>query len=94
MLAGDERKRYSQSRFPKQSPAAYREVVNEAARVFAQLPIENALSSPLQQQQLIKGLEDVNAGLVDGTHNCPACVDNVAHRPHHNSCSSSIKACI
>ncbi len=76
------------------SPAAYREVVNEAARVFAQLPIEDALSSPLQQQQLIKGLKDVNAGLVNGTHNRPARVDNVAHRPHDNSCSSSIQTCI
>jgi len=76
-----------------ESPAAYREVVNEAARVFAQLAIEDALSSPLQQQQLIERLKDVDAGLVDGTHNCPACVDDVAHCPHHNSCSSSIQTC-
>ena len=76
------------------SPAAYREVVNEAAGVFAQLPIEDTLASPLQQQQLIKGLKDVNAGLVNGTHDCPARVDNVAHRPHHNSRSSSIQTCI
>ena len=60
----------------------YRKVVNESPRIFAELTIENALPSPLQQQQLIKGLKDVNAGLVDGAHNGPAGVDNVAHSPH------------
>ena len=69
----------------------YREVVNESAGVFAQLAIEDALPTPLQQQQLIKGLKDVNAGLVDGAHDGPACVDNVTHSPHDNGCCPGVQ---
>ena len=69
------------------------EVLNEVLRVFAQLAIEDGLPSPLQQQQLIKGLKDINAGLVDGAHYGSACVDNVAHCPHHNSSCTRIQPC-
>ncbi len=74
--------------------AAHREILDEMLGLVAQLSIEDELPASLQQQQLIKGLKDVDAGLVDGAHNCPACVDNVTHRPHHNSCCSRIQACI
>ena len=66
-------------------------VVNEVAGVVSQLAIENGFASPLQQQQLIKGLKDVNAGLVDGTHNGPSRVDNVTHSPHDNCSGSGVQ---
>lgn len=69
------------------------EVLNEIFGVFAQLTIEDGLPSPLQQQQLIKGLEDVNTGLVDGAHNGAPCVDNIPHCSHHNSSCSRIQTC-
>ena len=52
----------------------------------------DGLASTLKQQQLIKGLKDVDGGLVDGAHDGPACVDNVTHRPHHNSRCSGIQS--
>ena len=74
--------------------SAHREVLDEMLGLVAQLSVEDELPAPLQQQQLIKGLKDVDAGLVDGAHYCPACVDNVAHCAHHNGCCSRIQSCI
>ena len=67
------------------------EVVNEMVGEVTQLAIENGFSSSLQQQQLVKGLKDVNAGLVDGAHYGAACVHNVAYCAHHNGSRSSIQ---
>ncbi len=53
----------------------------------------DCLASSLEQQQLIKGFKYVNGGLVNGAHNCAACVDNVAHRAHHNGCCSCVQPC-
>lgn len=53
----------------------------------------DGLAASLQQQQLVKGLKDVDGGLVNGTHNSAACVDNVAHSPHHNGCCPCIQPC-
>ena len=53
----------------------------------------DGLAASLQQQQLVKGLEDVNGGLVDGTHYGPASVNNVAHCPHHNGSRPCIQPC-
>ena len=69
------------------------EVLDKILGIFAQLAIEDGFTTSLQQQQLIKGLKDVNAGLVDGAHNRPACVDDVAHSTHHKGSSSGIPAC-
>ena len=69
------------------------EVLDKILGIFAQLAIEDGFTTSLQQQQLIKGLKDVDAGLVDGAHDRPACVDNVAHSTHHNGSSSGIQAC-
>ena len=69
------------------------EVLNEILGVFAQLAIEDGLPSPLQQQQLIKGLKDVNAGLVDGADYGASCVDNVAHCSHHNGSRPCVQSC-
>ena len=69
------------------------EVLDKILGIFAQLTIEDGFTTSLQQQQLIKGLKDVNTGLVNSAHNCPACVDNVAHGTHHNGSSSGIQAC-
>ena len=69
------------------------EVLNEVLGVSTQLAIEDGLTAPLQQQQLIKRLEDVNAGLVDGAHNGPAGVDDVSHCTHHDGGSSGIQPC-
>ena len=74
--------------------AADQEILDEMLGLVTQLPVEDELPAPLQQQQLIKGLKDVDAGLVDGAHNGPARVDNVAHCAHHNGCCSRIQACI
>ncbi len=62
--------------------------------LVAQLSVEDELPAPLQQQQLIKRLKDVDARLVDGAHNCPACVDDVTHCSHYNGCCSRVQACI
>ena len=51
----------------------------------------DGLPAPLQQQQLIEGLKDVDAGLVDGADNGAARVNNVAHCPHHYSSCPSIQ---
>ncbi len=69
------------------------EVLDKILGIFAQLAIEDGFTASLQQQQLIKGFKDVDAGLVDGAHNGPACVDDVAHSAHHNGSSSGIQAC-
>lgn len=61
--------------------------------VCAQLTVEDGFATTLQQQQLIKGLKDVNGWLVDGTHNGTACVDNVTHCPHHNGSCSCVQSC-
>jgi len=74
--------------------AAHREIFDEMLGLVTQLSVEDEFPAPLQQQQLIKGIKDVDAGLVDGTHNCPACVDNVTHCAHHNGCCSRIQTCI
>ena len=76
-----------------QNTRAHREVLDKVFRLVAQLAIEDELSTPLQQQQLIKCLEDVNAGLVDGADNGPPCVHYVAHCAHHNGCCPRIKPC-
>ena len=47
----------------------------------------------LHEQQVIKGLKDVNARLVNGAHHSAARVDGVAHTPHDNGCCSGIKPC-
>ena len=73
---------------------AHLEVVNEVAGVVSQLTIEDGLPSPLQQQQLIKGLEDVNAGLVDGAHYGSPRIHNVAHCAHHNGSCPGVQTCI
>ena len=62
--------------------------------MVSQLTIEDGLPSPLQQQQLIKGLKDVDAGLVDGAHNGPARVDYVAYSAHDYSSSPRVQACM
>ena len=72
--------------------SSHREVFDKLLGLVAQLSIEDELPAPLQQQQLIKGLKDVDAGLVDGAHNGPACVDDVTHCSHDNGCSSSIQS--
>ena len=77
-------------------PAAvepHREVVDESAGVVAQLSVEDALASPLEQQKLIKGLKNVDGRLVDGAHNGSAGVDDVAHSSHHNGRCSGIQPC-
>ncbi len=53
----------------------------------------NCLASSLEQQQLIKGFKYVNGGLVNGAHNCAACIDNVPHCAHHNGCCSCVQSC-
>ena len=53
----------------------------------------NCLASSLEQQQLIKGFKYVDGGLMNGAHNCAACIDNVAHCAHHNSCCSCVQSC-
>ena len=68
-------------------------VLNEILGVLAQLAIKDGLPSPLQQQQLIKGLENVNAGLVNGAHNGAPCVDYVTHCSHHNGSRPCIQTC-
>ena len=70
------------------------EVLNEVVRVDSQLAIEDRLPSTLQQQQLIKRLKDVDAGLVNGAHNGSASVHNVAHSTHDNGCCSGIQTWI
>ena len=77
----------------KRSGSGDLEVVDEVLGVLAQLAIEDGLTPPLQQQQLIKGLKDVDAGLVDGAHNGPASVDDVAHCTHHDGGSPGIQPC-
>ena len=67
------------------------EVVNEVAGVVSQLAIEDGLPSPLQQQQLIKGFKDVNAGLVDGAHYGSPRVHNVTHSPHDNGSGPGVQ---
>ena len=71
----------------------HREVVNESARVLAQLSIEDALAPSLQQQQLVKRLKNVDGGLVDSAHNGAPRVDNVAHSPHYNGGRPGIQPC-
>ena len=71
----------------------HRKIVDESTRVSAQLSIEDALAAPLQQQQLIEGLEDVDGRLVDGAYDGAAGVDNVAHSPHHNGSRPCIQPC-
>ena len=51
------------------------------------------IPSRLHQQQVIKGLKDVNAGLVDGAHHSAPSVHSVTHTPHDNGCCSGIQAC-
>ena len=75
------------------SPNAHLEVLNEVPGILPQLPIENRFTTSLQQQQLIKRLEDVDAGLVNGADNSSACVDNVAHCPHDDGSSPRIQTC-
>ena len=70
------------------------EVVDEILGVLAQLTIEDGFTSALQQKQLVKGLKDVNAGLVDGAYYGSARVDNVTHCPHDNGSCSGIKTCM
>ncbi len=53
----------------------------------------DCLASSLEQQQLIKGFKYVNGGLVNGAHNCAACIDNVSHCAHHNGCCSCVQPC-
>ena len=53
----------------------------------------DCLASSLQQQQLIKRFKYVDGGLVNGAHDCAACIDNVAHCAHHNGCCSCIQPC-
>ena len=55
-----------------------------------QLTCVDDLSTPLEQQQLIKGLKDINEWLVGGAHYDAACVDNVAQSPHATGCCSCI----
>ena len=62
-----------------------------AGTIARRLTCVDSLAATLEQQQLIKGLEDVDGGLVDGAHNGPACVDDVAHCPHDNGCCSCIQ---
>ena len=66
------------------------EVVSEMFGEVTQLAIGNGFSSPLQQQQLVKGLKDVNAGLMDGAHYGP--VYSVAYCAHHDGSCSNIQA--
>ena len=54
----------------------------------------DGLASSLEQQQLVKGLKDVDGRLVDGAHNGAASVDNIAHSPHHNGSCPCIQPCI
>ena len=71
----------------------YREVFDKVSGVVTQLAIEDQLAASFQKQQLVKSLKDVNAGLVDGAHNGPASVHNVAHGPHDDGSCSCIKTC-
>ena len=73
---------------------AYREVLDKVLGFVPQLAIEDELASPFQQQQLIKSLKDVNAGLVNSAHNGSASVDNTAHCSHYNGCCSRIQTYI
>ena len=68
-------------------------VGNELARVLAKGAMVGDVATRLHEQQVIKGLKDVNTRLVDGAHHSAACVDSVAHTPHDNGCCSGIKSC-
>ena len=63
------------------------------SRPTMELTCVDGLSAPLEQQQLIKGLKDVNGRLVDGADYGAACVDDVAHSSHDNGCCSCIQPC-
>jgi hypothetical protein len=64
---------------------------------LARFPVSVGLStmqqSHLKQQQLVKGLKDVDAGLVDGHHHGVAASCHSLDCLHHNGGSTSIQAC-
>ena len=73
--------------------AAYLKVCNQLAGLLAQGAMVGDIPSRLHQQQVIKGLEDVDAGLVDGAHHCASSVHCVTHSTHDNGSSPCIQPC-
>ena len=72
---------------------AYLKVGNELGGLLAEAAMVGDIPSRLHQQQVVKGLKDVNAGLVDGTYHSAPSVHSVTHTPHDNGCCSGIQAC-
>jgi len=72
---------------------AHLEVGNELGGLLAQAAMVGDIPPRLHQQQVIKRLKDVNAGLVDGAHHSAPSVHSVTHTPHDNGCCSGIQAC-
>ena len=56
----------------------------ESLKVMALRTCIDGLASTLEQQQLIKGLKDIDGWLMNSTHNGPPRVHNVTHSPHDN----------
>jgi hypothetical protein len=55
-------------------------------------PIVMECGLHLEEEELVKGLEDVDGGLVDGADDGAACVDDITHGAHHNGGGTSIQA--
>ena len=54
---------------------------------------ETHLAASLQQDQCIKGLEDVNGGLVDGDHDCAPIPGHILDALHDNGCRARVEPC-
>ena len=67
-------------------------VGNELGGLLAEAAMVGDISSRLHQQQVVKGLKDVNAGLVDCAHHSTPGVDGVTHTPHDNGCCSGVQS--
>lgn len=70
---------------------AYLEVSDEILRVLPKRPGIDGPPPSLQQQQLVKRLEDVDARLVNGTNHGTPRVNSVANGPHHNCSSTGVQ---
>ena len=77
----------------RMSSGAHLEVGNELGGLLAQAAMVGDVPPRLHQQQVIKGLKNVDAGLVDGAHHGAPGVHSVTHAPHDNGCCSGIQAC-
>ena len=68
-------------------------VADQALTPGAQGAEENAMTTPPQQEELVEGRKNGEAGLVDGAGNGAACQRGVLQHPHHDGCRPRIQAC-